>query len=166
MKCELCQKNDVTDSIYDISLCEECYDGFMGVLQGDVDKLKKYSQKKNFPFATAAAEEQIIELAVMEYEKIGGTVLKEIEHQSFAKSFNEFYEYDVVTILNANHGQVDKTKMKQVLTDYARAGWKLHTMYSNELGKNAVALLGLGVNSTACEDVLIFERRIRGTEEL
>jgi len=53
-----------------------------------------------------------------------------------------------------------------VLTDYARAGWKLHTMYSNELGKNAVALLGLGVNSTACEDVLIFERRIRGTEEL
>ena len=102
----------------------------------------------------------------MEYEKIGGTVLKEIEHQSFAKSFNEFYEYDVVTILNANHGQVDKTKMKQVLTDYARAGWKLHTMYSNELGKNAVALLGLGVNSTACEDVLIFERRIRGTEEL
>ena len=41
MKCELCQKNDVTDSIYDICLCEECYDGFMGVLQGNVDKLKK-----------------------------------------------------------------------------------------------------------------------------
>ena len=26
--------------------------------------------------------------------------------------------------------------------------------------KNAVSLLGLGVNSTACEDVLIFERRV------
>ncbi len=38
-------------------------------------------------------------------------------------------------------------------------------MYSNELGKNALSLLGVGVNSTACEDVMIFERRIQNLDE-
>ena len=42
----------------------------------------------------------------------------------------------------------------------AREGWKLHTVYSNELGKNALKVLGLVENSTACEDVLVFERKL------
>ena len=85
---------------------------------------------------------------------------REIKHRAYAKSLNEFYEYDVVTIINENHGTVDKTKMMNILSEHARNGWRLHTMYSNELGKSALSLLGFGVNSTACEDVLIFERRI------
>ena len=48
----------------------------------------------------------------------------------------------------------------EVLSTHALQGWKLHSIYSNELGKNALRILGFGVNSTACEDVLIFERRI------
>lgn len=38
-------------------------------------------------------------------------------------------------------------------------------MYLNELGKNAISLLGFDVNSTACEDVLIFERRVPNLED-
>lgn len=90
---------------------------------------------------------------------------KEKRHVTYAQTFNEFYEYDVVTIINKGHGTVDKEKMMEILMDHARNGWRLHTMYSNELGKNALSVLGLGVNATACEDVLIFERRIQGTEE-
>lgn len=85
---------------------------------------------------------------------------KELQRQEFAKSFNEFYEYDVVTIINENHGRIDKEKMLHILSERAKQGWKLHTIYSNELGKNAISILGLGMNSTACEDVLIFERRV------
>lgn len=33
-------------------------------------------------------------------------------------------------------------------------------VYSNELGKNALKVLGLVENSTACEDVLVFERKL------
>ena len=162
--CELCHSRTATESIYDIELCDSCFNGFMSILQGDFEALEKYSNSNNFPHATDKAKEQIIELAIVEYQKLGRTVITEIKHQNFAKSFNEFYEYDVVTILNENHGQVNKIKMKQILSEYARNGWKLHTMYSNELGKNAIAILGLGVNSTACEDVLIFERRIEHLE--
>ena len=83
---------------------------------------------------------------------------------NYAKSFNEFYEYDVVTIINKDHGIVDKDKMRKILMEYARNGWKLRTIYSNELGKNAIRILGFEANSTACEDVLIFERRIETLE--
>jgi len=73
---------------------------------------------------------------------------------NFAKSFNEYYEYDVITI--QNNGSVNTDKLKMILSEYAAKGWKLHSIYSNELGKNAI----LGLNATACEDVLIFERRV------
>lgn len=83
-----------------------------------------------------------------------------MEKINYAKSFNEFFEYDVVTVINKDHGIIDKQEMMKILSDHAKNGWKLHTIYSNELGKNALSLLGFGVNSTASEDVLIFERRI------
>ena len=86
---------------------------------------------------------------------------KEIKHVNYANSFNDFYEYDVVTIINENHGTIDKQGMMKILSEHAKKGWKLHTIYSNELGKNALRVLGLGVNATACEDVLVFERRVQ-----
>lgn len=86
---------------------------------------------------------------------------RELEHIKYAKSFNEFFEYDVVTIINKDHGIVDKKKMMDILSEHARSGWKLHTIYSNELGKNALSIMGFGTNATACEDVLIFERRVQ-----
>lgn len=95
------------------------------------------------------------------------TIKKQLLEQgkiSFAKSFNELYEYDVVTILNINHGQINRGKMMEILSTHAKAGWKLHSVYSNELGKNALSILGIGANSTACEDVLIFERRVNAIE--
>lgn len=86
---------------------------------------------------------------------------KEVQRVEYAKSFNEFYEYDVVTIINENHGTIDKQEMMRILSEHTKNGWKLHTIYSNELGKNALGILGLGINATACEDVLIFERRVK-----
>ena len=37
------------------------------------------------------------------------------------------------------------------------------TIYSNELGKNAVAFMGVGVNSTQSEDIIVFERHVQYT---
>lgn len=101
------------------------------------------------------------EKKVQENLRIQKEQKEESERVNYAKSFNEFYEYDVVTLINENHGTVDKEKMMKILSDHAKNGWKLHTMYSNELGKNALSLMGFGVNATACEDVMIFERRVK-----
>ena len=98
------------------------------------------------------------------FQKVEADKQREVQRVNYAKSFNEFYEYDVVTIINENHGTVDKEKMMRILSDHAKSGWKLHTMYSNELGKNALSLMGFGVNATACEDVMIFERRVQNLD--
>lgn len=164
--CELCQKEIATKEKFGVKLCEECHNGFDDILKGKREAWIAYSDESKFPNATDRALREIVGLAKRKLphktaeEKEQERIEHEIRRQDFAKSFNEFYEYDVVTIINENHGTVDKEKMMRILSDYAKRGWKLHTMYSNELGKNALMILGFGSNSTACEDVLIFERRI------
>lgn len=166
--CELCQKYYATDMYFGVGLCDECYEGFQKVLQKDSEMVLKYKESYNFPNASEKAKKEIIALAGRMYQKMldeGKIVEEELKRQEFALSFNEYYEYDVVSILNENHGQIDRNRMQKILSQYSKQGWKLHTIYSNELGKNAVSLLGLGVNATACEDVLIFERRIERFEQ-
>lgn len=85
---------------------------------------------------------------------------KENDKRKFAESLNEFYEYDIVTISNENNGHINKKQIIETVNNHAKAGWKLHTIYSNEIGKNSVGYKGAGINSTICEDVLVFERRI------
>ena len=84
----------------------------------------------------------------------------EQSNKEFVNSLNEYYEYDVVTIVNKGNDRFNKKKMLSILSDYSKNGWKLHSMHSTQLGRNAVKALGLEINSPACEYVLIFERRI------
>ena len=66
------------------------------------------------------------------------------------------YEYDIVTVDNKLTGNINKDKIKKIIKHYASHGWRLHTIYTNELGKNAIAPF----NATACEDVLVFEKKV------
>ncbi len=50
------------------------------------------------------------------------------------------------------------------MTEYAMEGWKLHSVITNEIGKNisAVSIGGItgGTNATVDEIILIFERMV------
>lgn len=100
-------------------------------------------------------------------------VVSVIEHNEIAKIYNErfaqykknpFYEYDYIVIPNKSDGSTDKETIKNIIESHAMQGWRLITMYSNEIGKNAITVSGVGSNVTICEDILIFERCIKGTE--
>lgn len=75
------------------------------------------------------------------------------------------YEYEMVKIANLSNGESDMSSINRELAIHAANGWRLHTIYSNELGKNASSVgadgLSSGTNSTICEDILIFEKRIK-----
>lgn len=165
--CELCQTANASEMFFGVELCKNCYETYNKAVCGDSEAVKVFCAPNAFPNATNRARTDVIDLVKRKEQKRRqeeAAERKKIEdeqkRQEFAKSFNEFYEYDVVTIINANHGAIDKEHMMKVLADHAAQGWKLHSVYSNELGKNALSVIGLGVNSTACEDVLIFERRV------
>lgn len=74
---------------------------------------------------------------------------------------NPMYEYQIETVMDsAVIGKFDADLVQQTITRYAIAGWRLHTAFTNEAGKNAV----LGINATIDQTVLIFERCIKAEE--
>ena len=100
-----------------------------------------------------------------------------MEYQEIAKIYNArleqikknpYYEYDYVVVSNLSDGSTNKERIEEVINNHAMQGWRLITMYSNELGKNsmgvAVGGVGGGTNTTMCEDVMVFERCIKAGE--
>ena len=78
---------------------------------------------------------------------------------------NPFYEYAVETIFDNRDGSANVNSLKAVLDRYAMEGWRLHSIISNELGKNSssfgVGGISSGSNATIDQQVLIFERCIK-----
>lgn len=82
---------------------------------------------------------------------------------------NPFYEYKVVIVNNLADGQVDYGRIQAELDAHASLGWRLHSVFNNELGKTSTAVsvgfMGSSVNATIDQTVIIFERCIKaGTE--
>lgn len=74
---------------------------------------------------------------------------------------NAFYEYKVEIISDSEIlGKTSKADLESTITNYALDGWRLHSITTNEIGKNAM----LGVNATINNTILIFERCIKATD--
>ena len=85
---------------------------------------------------------------------------EELAKREYAKAVSNSIEYDVETMVTNSDGITNAEEMKRVLIERAKSGWRLHTVYSNVLGVNAVRILGFGTNATVSEAVMIFERQI------
>lgn len=81
---------------------------------------------------------------------------------------NPLYEYDYIVIPNKSDGSTDAEKIRSIIISHSMQGWRLVTMYSNELGKKAldvaVGNIGSQTNTTMCEDIMVFERCIKSGE--
>lgn len=73
-------------------------------------------------------------------------------------SKNQLFEYKVIIIEDLPSGEVDNMKIQRTLDEWSEKGWRLHSIYSSEIGKNAIAV----VNATINQTVMIFERCIKG----
>ena len=134
-KCPNCG-NKLTQAMIDANMCWEC--GFI-LDDSQIDDTQ--------PVANTVREQRI-----------------EKDKREYALSNGEFYEYDAETSINKDGGLTDTREIVEILNQRAQQGWRLHTMYSNVLGVNALRILGLGANETVSEDVMIFERRIADNE--
>ena len=76
------------------------------------------------------------------------------------KRDSQKYEYAFETIVDKFGGGVNLEKIASITAEKAKSGWRLITVFTNELGKDALSIAGVGVNSTADETVLVFEREI------
>lgn len=82
---------------------------------------------------------------------------------------NAMYEYTSVIINDKDTGEVDGQALQSALERYSEAGWRLHSIFSSEVGKSStsvtVGFLGSAVNATIDQIVLIFERCIRAEDK-
>ena len=46
------------------------------------------------------------------------------------------YEYTTARIIDNADGSTNQMQLQSVLMEYANAGWKLHSVITNEIGKN------------------------------
>ena len=78
---------------------------------------------------------------------------------------NPHYEYVSVVVNDLDTGEIDNKQIQYLLEKYSQNGWRLHTIFTNEIGKTATAVkigfLGGAVNATIDQTVLIFERCIK-----
>ena len=166
MECEICRNNKSKRTISGIFMCEDCFSKISALRNNDVkaiaflknpDKLSDASEnaKTYIQSLINSKEDLFSEIKAVE-QQMEIEKQKEQKKANYAHSVNGYYEYDVVLIENTAIGSVNVDKLRETLSEYSSKGWKLHSIYSNELGKNAL----LGINATASEDVLIFERKI------
>lgn len=67
------------------------------------------------------------------------------------------YEYIVHSFEDVG-GTTTISKLSDVINGYAERGFRIKDVVVNEIGKNAVAIGGVGINSTVNELIVIFER--------
>lgn len=89
---------------------------------------------------------------------------KEIEKQN-QLSKNPLFEYKSIVVNDLSSGEIDEIKIQNTLNEWAEKGWRLHSAFSSEIGKNSigVSIAGFGsiTNATINQTVLIFERCIK-----
>lgn len=82
---------------------------------------------------------------------------------------NPKFEYKVIDISDSHSGKIETTRLQNIINEYAFAGWKLHTIFTNEIGKNALSIgyggVKSGTNATIDQVVMVFERCIKPLEQ-
>lgn len=87
------------------------------------------------------------------------------EQKKVQLSKNPLFEYQVVVVNDLPDGQADDDGIQKALNEWSWQGWKLHTIFTNEIGKSSTATsiigFGFGINATIEQTVLVFERCIK-----
>lgn len=117
------------------------------------ERAKKAKDQVKIEYETAIARTQVDE----EYMDTALANLREF-------GADGYYEYSVKTVVDES-GRTNVRNMIELLNKMGLAGWKLVSAHTNELGKNALMVAGLGINATAEETVLIFERYVKIRED-
>ena len=95
--------------------------------------------------------------------------LKENQREEIKKRnllyLNSEYEYKTVVINDLITGEINSEKLQKTLERYALNGWRLHSVFTNEVGRNSggsfTSFQGVSINAAIVQTIFIFERRIK-----
>ena len=125
-------------------------------VEGYVNIFKEYLAEKaaKIEAANAAAAEEMERRRAIAEERQQA----EAEFDRRRKAINDRYEYAFETVMDRQDGSTEMPKVRSTINAYAAEGWRLHSIYTNELGKNQHhQVLSIGtINATIEETILVF----------
>lgn len=124
-------------------------------LKATLDNAGKSREEKNYKIINHLNDLSLEELNSL----LNIAFLNVINEINTKKSSDVRYKYNVITIRDID-GRTDIVSLRNILSEYGNKGYKVVSIFTNELGKNAISIGGIGVNSTADEVVVIFEKPI------
>ena len=136
--------------------CNECGDLTPFGIKTKEEKIRKQQEierQNQEADAKRLAEEQEHQKAEQEKHQARINHLKAIGRDGY-------YEYKVISVVD-KRGAVDTGKLMATLNDLGLDGWRLQCAYTNEMGKDALSIAGFGINATADQNILIFERFVK-----
>ena len=146
--------------------------GIIGHLnRGDIHSARKYLETKKVDAKTAEVLIEETKQYLAESSEEFSNKQKMLEEQEekakavASKLGATLYEYKVLSFIDASTGITDTADIEGQLNRLALEGWRVKCLCSNELGKNALAVLGVGVNGTVDQTVIVLERDRRFAEQ-
>ena len=146
--------------------CPHCH----GYYFGNPDQCPKcyynFKEKRVIkPEAIAEREKRERELKEEQHRRELERAKQERDMRALALLNSAHYEYTTVYLADSRSGILDKNSLDTTLQQHAAQGWKLHSVITNEAGKNASSIsfggITSGTNSTMDITILIFERCIK-----
>ena len=109
-------------------------------------------------------EEQIRE-EELRREKREKAERQRIEQAKITDEINDTYEYKVISVKDNADGSCDTKKIENILFVYAGDKWRLHSIYTNEIGKvsssSGYGGISSGTNATIDQTIIVLERLVR-----
>ena len=146
-----------------VDSCFNCgYDFKLGKVLTQAEKDEKYRlQEEEKRLEKERKEQEEKEIERRRKERTEG------REKQILKNAN--YEYTVSSITDRKDGSISIWSIEGLLDRYASDGWRLHSVFRNELGKNVssagIGGVSSGSNATIEETIFIFERKMKKEED-
>ena len=90
-------------------------------------------------------------------EEIAAAIRRQQRDENIAKK-NNTYEYTVIRVRDNLDGTCDERQINFEIGLKAKRGWRLHSIYSNEIERvRSPSLTGGSTNSTICETAIVMD---------
>lgn len=151
MNCKKCGAKLSEEDYVFMGYCEKCYEIYV---DSDVAHFNNPDTFDKINSITTTRQEKKQLKRFVHY----GLIEEETD------STNMKYEYLVKSFTDEDSGDTDPYILERIINNYARQGWRLKHIYTNELGKNSVGVgvggIGSQTNATIERTFLIFEREV------
>ena len=90
---------------------------------------------------------------------------KEEQRKALGKiaDLNDLYEYLVLSVMDDSSGSANTYHISNMINQYAMQRWRLHSIFTNEVGKNSSSSgyggVSSGTNATIDQTIIVLERR-------